>query len=129
MASPTILDFSALVVPILSDEGPAGVPVPLVVRQKLDLARKETEPNPDDPSADEIPKKAEWPSIIRTTQELLSGSSKDLLLATRLTEALTKQYGFAGLRDGLHLMYELVEQCWDRLHPAPEEGEGMEVRA
>ncbi|MCI0455880.1 MAG: type VI secretion system protein TssA [Gemmataceae bacterium] len=129
MASPALLDFSALVLPVPGDNGPAGRPVPLTVRQKLDLARKETEPHPDDPNLGEIAKKADWSGIIRSGQDLLTASSKDLLLAARMTEALTRLYGFAGLRDGLHLLCELSEKCWDHLHPAPEEGEGMEVRA
>src|SRR5262245_55651184 len=128
MASPALLDFSALVLPVPSDDGPAGSPVPLTVRQKLDSARKETEPHPEDPSLGEIPKKADWSGIIRTGQDLLITKSKDLLLAARMTEAMTRLYGVVGLRDGLHLLYELTEQCWDRLHPTPEEGEGMEVR-
>jgi type VI secretion system protein ImpA len=129
MASPALLDFSALVLPVPSEDGPAGNPVALTVRQKLDLARKESEPHPDDPNLGEVPKKADWTGIVRTAQDLLTTSSKDLLLAARLTEALTRVYGFAGLRDGLHLFNELVEKCWDRLHPAPEEGEGIDVRA
>jgi type VI secretion system protein ImpA len=128
MPSPALLDFDALVQPV-AGESPAGAPVALPVRQKLDAARKETEPHPEDPSQGEIPKKADWPGIVRTAQELLADKSKDLLLAARLTEALTKMHGFAGLRDGLHLLRELIAQCWDRLHPTPDEDEGMEVRA
>jgi type VI secretion system protein ImpA len=128
MASPALLDFAALVTPVPGDE-PAGSPVALTVRQKLDADRKETEPHPEDPSQGEIPRKVDWAGIARTTQELLAGKSKDLLLGARLTEALTRLHGFAGLRDGLHLLAELVAQCWDRLHPIPDEDEGMEVRA
>jgi type VI secretion system protein ImpA len=59
----------------------------------------------------------------------LTRTSKDIETALRLTEALLKTEGFAGLRDGLTLVRELVTTCWDRLHPVPDEGEGMEVRA
>jgi type VI secretion system protein ImpA len=128
MASPALLDFAALVTPIPGDE-PAGSPVALTDRQKLDAARKETEPHPEDPSQGEIPRKVDWAAISRTTQELLATKSKDLLLGARLTEALTRLHGFAGLRDGLHLLAELIAQSWDRLHPRPDEDEGMEVRA
>lgn len=128
MASPATLDIAALLPPIPGDE-PAGAPVRLPVRQKLDAARKESEPHPDDPSLGEIPKKADWPGIVGACQGLLTKGSKDLLLAARMTEALTRLHGFAGLRDGLHLLHDLVDQCWDRVHPIPEEDEGIEIRA
>lgn len=127
MASAPVLDFSALTQPIPGD-APEGRTVPLPVRQKLGAARKETEPHPDDPNLGEVPRKADWPGIVRTVEDLLTNTSKDLLLVAQLTEALTRLHGFAGVRDGLHLFYELVEQCWDRVHPMPEEGEGMDVR-
>src|SRR5262245_27958264 len=128
MASSATLDVPALVAPI-PGENPGGSPVGAADKQKLEAARKETEPHPDDPSQGEIPRKVDWGGIVRTTQDLLANKSKDLLLAARLTEALTKQHGFAGLRDGLRLLRELVEQAWDRIHPTPEveEGETMEV--
>ncbi len=127
MASPPVLDIGALLAPISGDE-PAGTPMPFTLRQKLDDARQEEEKDPDDPTKI-VPKKAEWAWIIRTTTELLTESSKDLRLASRLTEALARQHGFVGLRDGIHLLHDLIDQCWDRCHPIPEEGEGLEVRA
>ncbi len=128
MPSPALLDFVALLQPI-AGENPAGAPVSLPVRQKLDRDRKETEPHPDDPSQGEIPKKADWKGIASTCEEMLASKSKDLLLAARLTEALTKSHGFAGLRDGLHLLEEMISQCWDRMYPIPDEGDGMDIRA
>src|SRR5207248_8912756 len=71
----------------------------------------------------------DWPHIIRTCQETLTQSSKDMLLAARMTEALVKQNGFAGLRDGLRLMRLLVQQCWDRLNPPIETEDDIETRA
>src|SRR5262249_30672803 len=50
------------------------------------------------------------------------------LLAARLTEALVKQHGFAGLGDGLHLLRRLLDECWDRVLPSIEDGD-LEVRA
>ena len=52
-----------------------------------------------------------------------------LLIAARLTKALVKVHGFAGLRNGLHLFRLLAEQGWDRLLPAIEEEDDLEVRA
>lgn len=128
--SPPLIDFKSLIAPISEDE-PAGGGVPFDVRERLEQARKEVNPDafaPDDPlrPADFI--KADWAGIIALAQETLRNTSKNLLVAARLVEALTKKHGFAGLRDGFHLMRLLVDICWDRLDP-PLEDEDMEVRA
>jgi type VI secretion system protein ImpA len=128
MASARLLDFATLVAPIPGGNS-AGVTVPLTVRQKLETLRKEFEPHPENPSLPPIAKKADWPQVRRITEETLTRTSKDLETAFRLAEALVKMHGFAGLRDGLHLLQQLATHCWDRLHPIPDEGEGMEVRA
>ncbi|HKD35540.1 MAG TPA: type VI secretion system protein TssA, partial [Pirellulales bacterium] len=128
--SPALIDFKSLIAPVSEDE-PAGDGVPFDVRERLEQARKEVNPDafaPDDPMrpADYI--KADWSGIIALSQETLRSTSKNLLVAARLVEALTKKHGFAGLRDGFHLMRLLVDICWDRLDP-PLEDEDMEVRA
>jgi type VI secretion system protein ImpA len=128
MASPPLLDIAALTAPIPGDD-PAGTPAPLTVRQKLEALRKDFEPHPENPSLPPVAKKPDWAQIRRLTEETLTRTSKDLETALRLTEALLKAEGFAGLRDGLRLVSELTTTCWDRLHPVPDEGEGMEVRA
>ena len=128
MASAPVLDVAALLLPA-PGESAAGTPMPLTMRQELETLRKEFEPHPDNPSLAPVPKKPDWPKIKRMAEEALINTSKDLETAFRLTEALVKLHGFAGLREGLHLLHELVAQCWDRLHPIPDEGEGMEVRA
>jgi type VI secretion system protein ImpA len=130
MASPPFLNFESLLAPIPGDN-PAGGAIPFDVREKLEEKRKEI--NLEDYDADDLAKpteakKADWAGIIRLAQETLTKTSKDLLVSARLTEALVKQHGFAGLRDGLHLMRLLVEQCWDRLNPVIEDGD-LEVRA
>ncbi len=101
------------------------------MRHKLEECRKEDNPEafaPDDPLRPEQPRKADWPAIVRLAQETLRNTSKDLLVAARLTEALAKVHGFAGVRDGLHLLRELVEQAWDRVLPSTEDSD-PEVRA
>ena len=67
--------------------------------------------------------------MIRLASDTLTETSKDLLVAARLTEALTKEHGFGGTRDGLRLMRRLVEECWDRLNPAIESEDDLEIRA
>src|SRR6266540_3358948 len=50
-----------------------------------------------------------------------------LELAAWLIEALVREHGFAGLRDGFRLAGLLVEKFWDRLFPRPDE-EGIANR-
>jgi type VI secretion system protein ImpA len=121
MASAPVLDLNQLLAPIPGDN-PAGAPPVYTLIQQLNLARKE----PD--SFEETKQKQDWPLIIRLTTETLSTKSKDLELATRLTEAVTQSKGFAGLRDGFILLRRLLDEFWDHLYPMPEEGEGFEIR-
>lgn len=131
MASPPLLDFDPLLAPIPGDR-PAGSPVPFEVRDQLEKSRKEEDPADyaaDDPRRPEKLTKADWAGIIRQAQTVLKESSKDLLVSARLTEALVKQYGYAGLRDGLRLLRLLVEKCWDRVYPELDDPPDLEVRA
>ena len=131
MPSPPVVDLDELIAPIPGDS-PAGGSVPFAVREKLEEYRKEVDPNdfdPKDPMRPESAVNAEWAGLVRLARETLTGTSKDLLVAARLTEALTKEHGFGGLRDGLRLMRRLVTECWDRLNPAIESEDDLEVRA
>ena len=128
--SPPVLDFKTLLMPVSADE-PAGGGVPFDVREQLEQARKEVNPEafaPDDPLRPDDFIKADWAGIIALAQETLREKSKNLLVAARLLEALAKKHGFAGLRDGLLLMRLLVAICWDRLDP-PLDEDDPEIRA
>jgi type VI secretion system protein ImpA len=125
-----LLDLDSLIKPI-PGENPAGSTVSFDIKQQLEEFRKELNPNdyrPDDPTRPKEWKKADWAGIVKVSLEVLTKSSKDLVVAARLTEALTREKSFAGLRDGLTLMRLLVEQCWDRINPVIEDGD-LEVRA
>jgi type VI secretion system protein ImpA len=131
MPSPPVLDLDLLIAPIPGDS-PAGGSVPFAVREKLEECRKEVNPNDfdaDDPMRPESAQNADWGAVVRLATDTLTGTSKDLLIAARLTEGLTKEHGFAGLRDGVRLMRRLVGECWDRLNPAIESDDDLEVRA
>jgi type VI secretion system ImpA family protein len=71
-------------------------------------------------------KKEQKDSDWRLTQELcvalLSNQSKDLHLALWLTEASVHLHGFAGLRDGLKIVRELMTRYWADLYPRIEVG-------
>jgi type VI secretion system protein ImpA len=123
-----LLDFDALTAPIPGDQ-PAGFRVPADVRKKMEDARKDFEPDPNNPSAPPIPKKPDWPAIVKLASDSLSKTSKDLLAAVRLVEALAKRDGFAGVRDGFKLLRLLSTACWDRIHPLIEGPEDIESRA
>jgi type VI secretion system protein ImpA len=113
------------------DDPPAGGPVPFAVKAELEEARKEIDPDdyaPDDPARPTEAKTADWPAIARLAEQTLKETSKDLLVAARLTEALTRLRGFDGLADGLAVMRGMVGQCWDRMYPEIEDGD-LEVRA
>ncbi len=130
MASEPVINLDELLAAIPGDD-PAGEPVPFQVREDLEQFRKEIDPNDfdeADPARPTEAKKADWPKIIRLGTETLARTSKDLQVAARTTEALSKQHGFAGLADGFALLHGLVENCWDRMHPAIEDGD-VEVRA
>jgi type VI secretion system protein ImpA len=125
MAESHVLDLHLLLSPIPGND-PAGAPVADDVRRKLDEMRRE--PDEFESSAGGGGKKADWPGIINLAESVLTSSSKDLLVAVRLTEALTKADRFAGLQQGLTLLTRLVNDCWDRIHPKPEPGEDYSIR-
>src|SRR4051794_40873267 len=110
MPTSHLLDFGALLAPVPGDN-PAGSSVPFSVRERLEEHRKEIDPDayaPGDPRRPEAFQKANWPAIVRLARETLAGTSKDLPVAARLAEALAREHGFAGLRDGLQLLRLMV---------------------
>jgi type VI secretion system protein ImpA len=76
-------------------------------------------------------KTANWPLVIKLSQETLATTSKNLQIAAYLTEALLQAEGFGGLRQGLDLVHHLLTDFWDTVHPAidPEDPETREDRA
>jgi type VI secretion system protein ImpA len=123
MASAPILKIDELIAPIPGDN-PAGQELPFDVRQKLDEDRTEV----DNPQRPEDAKKADWPAIVKLAQETLIKKSKHFRPAARLTEALVKLHGYAGLRDGLQLMRRMAEVCWERMQPPLTEEDAKELR-
>ena len=73
-------------------------------------------------------KTADWPLVIRLATDALTKRSKDLQLAAWLTEALLRRDGIAGLRDGLSLIQQMLEQFWDGVYPEIDDGD-LEMRA
>ena len=65
-----------------------------------------------------------WDVVVQRATEILEKHSKDLWVAAWLAEALVRQHGIAGARDGLRLCRLLCENFWDSLQPRPNEEEG-----
>lgn len=131
MPSPPLLKFEALTAPIPGPTPAGEEGAWMAVKTQFDELRKEDDPasySPKDPSRPATKKNADWAGITKLAQELLTTRSKDLRIATRLTEALVQLHGFPGLRDGLQLLRVLADQCWDRLNPPVEDGD-LEMRA
>jgi type VI secretion system protein ImpA len=68
-------------------------------------------------------KKADWPKVAQTCLLTIETRSKDLQIAGWLLEAWTHLHGFAGLREGMHLIAELCDVYWDGLHPDIQDGD------
>lgn len=131
MTAPPVLDIDALIAPIPGDD-PSGSSVPYATRERLEEDRKEVNPDDyaaDDPRRPDQPKRADWTGIARLAKETLASTSKDLMVAARLVEAVTRTNGFAGLRDGLTLLRRMVDEGWDRIRPPMEDESDLEVRA
>ncbi len=128
MPSPPTLDIEVLLSPI-PGENPSGVDVRYTRYDEIKEARREEEDLPQgDWKPKGAPKMADWGKVIEIATTILSKESKDLQVAAWLMEALVKQYGFAGLRDGLKLFRELHGQYWETLYPELEEDD-LESRA
>ena len=68
-------------------------------------------------------KRADWPRVAQTCVNALESQSKDLQIAAWLLEAWLHLYGFAGIREGLHVIAELCGTYWDGAHPDIENGD------
>jgi type VI secretion system protein ImpA len=124
---PPVIDFEALLRPI-SEESPAGEPMQYsgLYDEIREARRTEKTVNQGDWQS-EI-KIADYRKVIDLAAPALSTQTKDLQLCVWLAEALTKQYGFAGLRDSLNLISQMEENFWDSFYPEIDEGD-MEARA
>jgi type VI secretion system protein ImpA len=124
MASGPVLDLPRLVAPISADQ-PAGADLrwdPLY--QAIKDARSQTD---RDMLSGGEPVVINWAQVVDLSTDALTTKSKDLMIAGWLTEGLTYLHGFAGLRDGLTLIAQLLEVFWEHLYPLPE-GSDLEPR-
>ncbi|MCW5959877.1 MAG: type VI secretion system protein TssA [Pyrinomonadaceae bacterium] len=124
---PPVIDLDAIMQPI-SEENPAGESTRYSgLYDEIIEARR----------ADDMLAQGEWQTdvkyadfkkVIDLAVPALISQTKDLQIAAYLTEALVKEYQFAGLRDSMKLMSGLQENFWDSMFPEIEDGD-MEGRA
>jgi type VI secretion system protein ImpA len=133
MASDPILDLDQILAPI-ADDNPVGNDPRLdsaqdspysEIREARKAARAAERNNMLDASSQEADEY--WRRILDLGPQILQTQAKDLEVASWLSEALIRRYGFQGLRDGFELIGGLVEQYWDGLYPLPDE-DGIETR-
>ena len=92
------------------------------VYDKIKEARRE-EAQPPPGMTEQDRKVSDNNQVIKLATELLTTKTKDLQLAAWMTEAMLKQRGFGGLKDGLALCCGLVDKFWDTLYPEIEDGD------
>lgn len=123
-----VIDFEVLLRPI-SEENPSGEFLQYAgVYDEIREARRADDTGLDYGQWQTTLKVADYRQVINLATAALSSQTKDLQIAAWLTEAICKQHGFPGLRDGLKLLRELEENFWETLYPEIDEGD-MEGRA
>lgn len=126
-------DFEAILAPLAGDH-PTGVDLrqdfsPTSIYFRLRDARaqaRDAERQADSQGGEEGPP-ALWRPVVTVAIGALKSNSKDLEVATWLTEALVRIAGLRGLAAGASVIAGLVEHHWDGLFPTPDDG-GMESR-
>ena len=119
------VDLEAILTPIPGDS-PAGADLRYdAVYEEIREARRAEDPLAEGGGE---PKQSDWDKVIDLSVGALTAKSKDLQLAAWLTEALIRTEGFEGFAAGLKVLTGLLEQYWDTVYPALEEGD-LEYRA
>jgi len=126
-----MLDFSTLLQPI-SKEAPSGANLredissnSLYYQIKDARTAARTAERNQTQGIEPNDAKTHWRIVYKLGIDILASHSKDLDITAWLIEALVREHGFAGLRDGFHLTKELISQYWDTLYPEPDEEEGI----
>lgn len=125
MSSPPVVEIEELLKPI-SESNPVGEdlrddPSPTslyyTIKDARTSARSAERQALIDPDADQ----PNWTPLLELVPQALTEKSKDLELTAWYIEALVREYGFAGLRDGFRLARELCEKYFSDIFPLPDE--------
>jgi len=127
LQKPPVVDLDLLLQPI-SEESPSGQDVRYSgIYDEIREARRADDNLAQGEWQTEL-KVADYQKALNLGLDTLLNKSKDLQVAAWVSEALVKQHGFVGLRDGLKLLAGLQENFWDTMFPEIDEGD-MENRA
>lgn len=127
LQKPPVLDFDVLLAPI-SEESPSGENMRYSgLYDEINEARRADDPISQGEWQSNL-KVADHRKVIELAVDALSTKTKDLQVASWLSDSLINEYGWVGFRDALKLMSGLQEYYWDTLHPEIDEGD-MEGRA
>ena len=119
MATPETVDIAALMAPIPGDN-PAGESLLYSdVYDKIQAARRTERGQFEEGDG----RGTDFRAVVRLTTEALTARSKDLQCAVWLADGLARTDGFAGVRDGLHVLRALHETYWEGFHPVIEDGD------
>jgi type VI secretion system protein ImpA len=111
------IDWEQLSAPI-SDERPAGEDLRYEgTYDRIREARREDDATLSQGIYKTELKKADWREVERICTDALTKRTKDIQITAWLTESWLRLHGFAGCRDGLQLLIELIEKYWPVLHP------------
>lgn len=118
MSQPAVLELDEFLSPISPND-----PVGDYLRwedayAELEESRRADEDAGEDDVWKRQRKTADWNAILRLGTELLRDKTKDLQIAAWVAEALARQHGLVGVRDGLKLVAALQEAFWQDAHPA-----------
>jgi type VI secretion system protein ImpA len=130
------IDIDSLLAPLEDSEGGAGEDLradysPSSPYQRLRDARAaaRAEERARDADGDtEAPVADGWRDVARIGLDVLASRSKDLEVASWLTEALVRQHGLDGLTAGAALIRGLCDSYWDWAFPRPDE-DGLDGRS
>ena len=59
----------------------------------------------------------QWPTVVSEAQGLLSGTTKDILVASYLAYGLMQTEGLGGLATGLEVLRGLLSDYWESMFP------------
>lgn len=128
MSSLPTIELSELLAPIVGDNPSGEWLLNASTYDAIREARRSDDPNLAQGDWKHELKVANWREVRKLASDALGNKSKDLQLAAWLSEALVRQHGFAGARDGFRLIGGLLEQFWPSLYPLPDD-DGLEFRA
>ena len=122
MTSPPTLDIEPLLAPI-PGANPSGVPLAYAPEYDQIREARRCDDDLNQGAWARERKVADWDFVVDLASSCLATRTKDLQIASWLTEALAKLHGFAGLRDGLTVLGAIQARFWDTYYPEIDDGD------